>query len=314
MDRNTLDRIKEIKGRRSGEALLSYYALTGLESILAAYKSNEVSSLEALVVLVRNMEVFTRTWLSELIDKHVTKPTALKDLIDDKIGKEILGELHTNAITLGELVSLSTKVSKFQSIFTALNIGCGGGLKEKLSALMPIEDLRGKVDSPYISDWSDLEQKLIRSFNARHVIVHELAESPVDESYIVSSLECAVAFCSACDQYFTELVGDCPYYSQSGMNTWSFRKAQELRNQLASKLCVIRANIAAGHLEMVTDLKRLGREQMLWSSYYKKRLSIVQDAYEGGSILPLMVNTEATSLLEVRLKEVEAFTKVNQEA
>jgi hypothetical protein len=172
--------------------------------------------------LVTLIEVFCRYWVQKLIDRgspYVEHAVDLK--VDVKYDLTLARSLHGKTISLGLLLSNSVSLSKIDAISSVFSILLKHDFFDWLSKVRSRVSLKHDDDSaaPIVSDVQNLRRILGRTFNVRHVLVHEFPEkSPYAVEEIDEMIAAAGTFIDAADEGFTQLLYGLYPITQQEMN------------------------------------------------------------------------------------------------
>ncbi len=147
------------------------------------------SSDQLIIKIVTILEVNTRSFVRELIDKgqgYARKISVLVRQSEFKLDFAVAQALQNKQVTLGQLVSHNLSLSKIEHIYAAFSCLIEEDIVSKSNSIF--EQRREAL--PYlaltkVSDVKSLQRALSRLFEVRNIIVHEL---PNDRPYVSSEI------------------------------------------------------------------------------------------------------------------------------
>jgi hypothetical protein len=172
--------------------------------------------------LVTLLEVFCRYWVEKLIDSgspYVERAVELK--ADVKYDLTLVRNLHGQTISLGLLLSNSVSLSNIESIGTVLSVLIQQNFFDWLSKVKPrtLLEHNGDAAAPIVQDLQRLKRALGRTFEVRHVLVHEFPEaSPYAIAEIDEMIAATGTFIHAADEGLTQLMYGLYPINQQSMN------------------------------------------------------------------------------------------------
>jgi len=235
-----------------------------------------------------------------------------------KMDFAMVRDIQDRAITLGDIVAHSVPLNSFGQILDHFEMLLGKPLRP---LLITVEDRwRTEVEKqppkPIIPDFDALKKRLSRLFEIRHVLCHELPQSPVYSVDEVSDfLKDAVRFAHAIEEILTfEKYGLVPL-TQSEMNKDASEKLKGRQQELDGLLISIRSYLGSRHQtlrefslgEVDCLLSRFDDTQEKWLAFRKANCDFAAEVYHGGTIMPLIWASTAENMTESRIAELQTW-------
>jgi uncharacterized protein YecT (DUF1311 family) len=250
--------------------------------------------------IVTILEVFLRHWIETLIDHgapYVERASKLK--IDLKYDFPIASSLQGGLVTLGQLIAHSVSLNQVESFSATLKTLLD---EDFFSAISKTRDRwrvkqEGDTVGPIIGDISRVRKTLVRLFEVRHILVHELPEKkPHELTEVVTFLDVAAEFVQASEEELvTRLHGDYPM-SQAEMNSEAGTRYQVA----AAELDVLCKEIASQTPEIV-------QVQNSWIAYMEAEAERQTQRHLGGSIRPMIYSMAAEAITRARIQELKSW-------
>jgi uncharacterized protein YecT (DUF1311 family) len=153
--------------------------------------------------------------------------------------------------------------------------------------------------APIVADVQNLRRILRRTFEVRHVLVHEFPEtSPYAGAEIDELLAAATTFIDAADEGFTQLLYGLYPITQAEMN----RVAREESDAASAEL----ANLADEVMQK-EDERAILAVQAKWESFAKAEAERIAAPSRGGSIWRLDYYTAFKALTSDRIRQLRSW-------
>lgn len=305
--RDRVAEIQEIKLRGQREATALYYDLRNLlERWTARDQGNDDGTDFYPIRAVTLLEVFTRTWIAQLVDHgspYVDRALALaKNNL--KFDYDLVRAVHGKNITLGDLVAHSVPVNSFSQIVGTFEV-----LTEQphvnfisQSADRWETEIRGLPPTPIVKDKDAMAASLSRLFEVRHILCHEFPRKKVYEREEISLfLAHAEQFAHATTAAFSELL----YGKYPLTNAEMKESAAEVYKNVDRELEHVIAELKARADE--TNRHLLDEAQKSWALFREQQCAFRADLARGGTLSGLLWLLEATTLTESRLKQLRWY-------
>ncbi|WP_157691550.1 lysozyme inhibitor LprI family protein, partial [Noviherbaspirillum autotrophicum] len=241
--------------------------------------------------------------IKDLIDAgepHLSNAEKLASSI--KLDFSILRAVHGKAITVGELVAHIVPISRLDHIEGALSSLVG---KSFLQALRTTTDrwaheIRGEANTPILSKPDEVFADVVRTFELRHIICHEIASAyEIDSNEVARCFESCVAFLRVADEFISETIHPGAPLSQAEMNIAAFESLAEKKKLLEDAVATIKLRLDS------TELAAFEIAHENWQSYCDAWANFVAgDQANGGTIWPMIYSGTAETLVQHRFEEV----------
>lgn len=301
--------IKRRSGRRGGR----FPEPRDVELLKAAWDSSgeQKAVIGGLLParLVTLIEAFCRYWVQKLIDSgppYVERAVELK--ADVKYDLSLVRSLHGQTISLGLLLSNSVPLSSIESISAVISILIQQDFFGWLSKVKPRTLLEYEGATPIVQNAQNLRRTLSRTFEVRHVLVHEFPEaSPYADEEIDQMIDAAGTFIHAADEGLTQLLYGLYPISQQAMNKAAMDESSAAKKQLED---VVRA--ALRH-EIVLETRQHWEEfdvlkvQRRWEQFSEAEASRIAKGWTGGTGYPLIYHIALKVLTLDRVKQLRTW-------
>ncbi len=288
--------------RRSGIAPISEVHATRLAW---AKNSEELKLFSDFIPvrLVTLIEVFVREAVQDLVDRGTpfverAEPLVKGTKIDFVFANSIQGKL----ISLGDIVAHSISLNSFSQVLTVFEIlfpGFRGGIAAVHDRW--VTEIEGKPQTPIIGNIDKLCSTLVRLFELRHIIVHEL---PVEKPYAVSELSDFIRisneFIEATDWFIRETLDKDSPLTQTDMNISASASLEMAEKELEAQLK------ALDHLK-VFESTILMKNQARWSEFANSIAELEASQVEGGSMYPLVYSSSREYAVRERIEQVKKW-------
>lgn len=239
MSRDRVTEIVEVRARRGRVSRHDITRrLTELEKNWSQFKETPIDVRDLMPIrAVTLLEVFTRQWVAEMIDAgdpYVERAAAWKR--DLRFDTSVWLALHGKRVTLGELFSHQLSINSLADIESVVSALLGHSLFDQVKTVysrLQVE-IHQQPKTPIVSDLVQLRRLLVRLFEVRHIIVHELPErSPLTAEETDEFPSAALKFALAVDEVLERaLYGDVPL-TQFDMNEQAGASLRRIEQELA---------------------------------------------------------------------------------
>lgn len=304
-NRDRFSEIQEFKARlgwRSGLELVS--KIMELKNGWA-HGSGELKAASDFVPIhaVTLLEVFTRLWITELIDfgpPYVDNAAALAKTTSVKFDYALALAVHGKKVSLGELLAHSVSINNLGQLASNLSAVIGTDLFQSIISVHDrvAVEIYQEDPKPIIGDIRVVKTALARLFEVRHILTHEVpAERPYTIGEIDDFLDAAISFMTACEERFTFLVhGDYPL-TQLDMTTRAGQSLEDAEKELVD---------VYHQVEQLVDSALLRRTQTAWEVYRDLQSELrsgINDP-DSGSIAPMIHYDEMATITRERVKQL----------
>jgi uncharacterized protein YecT (DUF1311 family) len=177
--------------------------------------------------------------------------------------------------------------------------------------------------TPIIEDFGDLAARMVRLYELRHILCHEVPTKPVYQaSEVFGFLDAAERFSKALEEVVIfEKFGLVPL-DQTSMNIAAAKDLKIIENQLAELFALIRsrAEERGKNIYQVQDprapqqslsewIKLLEESQEKWLAYRNLFIEFTTYQYLGGTIRPTLWDSQAKTMTESRIAELRSWLK-----
>lgn len=261
----------------------------------------------AIIRLVTLIEVFVRSRSAELIDSGSPYLERAQSLIGStglKIDFPTAAAISGKKISLGQLVAHSIPCSTFGDFVNAFTKLFDFDLFGKIADVHDrvAVELGGAAKTPIITDGDALRATMVKLFECRHILVHELPDTvPYDEGDIDMFIEMTSQLLRATEGYVDWLMhGDYPL-TQADMNIKAADDARAADEELAVLVQRVRDK---------TEREDFEAAQAAWEAYRAAEANFQTDWETGGSIRPLLHASAFEALTRERIKALRDFLDV----
>lgn len=200
-----IDQVLEIKGRDPRSYHELSYVVRDLGREWKEVKRSELRlSADFFVIrLVTILEVFTRRCVSWLIDSDAKFVDAALELLKQvKPERTFFKFLQGQKLTLGDLAAHDLPVNSFSQVIAPIETLLNRKLRPLLEDQREVQPFGGetRMGAQIIEDYDQMASNLVRLFEVRHILCHELPSRRVyDKSEVESFFAAVTAFISACE-------------------------------------------------------------------------------------------------------------------
>ncbi|NVJ09462.1 hypothetical protein HUW63_30070 [Myxococcus sp. AM001] len=251
------------------------------------------------------LEVFTRQWVAEMIDAgepYVARAASWKK--DLRFDTSVWLAMHGKRVTLGELFSHQLSINSLADVESVVSALLGHSLFEQMKSVYSREQVeiyrRPKV--PIVSDMVQLRKSLVRLFEVRHIIVHELPEqSPLTAEETDGFPSAALTFALAADEVLERaLYGEVPL-TQFAMNQHAGASLRQVEQELADTIVEFDLLNVEGFQGVLAAFEAYANAHASWSSGVDEPLS--------GSIAPLLFAGDKEAILRGFISQLKRRTE-----
>lgn len=297
--------IAEVRSRARSREAQAGYEVGRLGDDWAAGKGPLAGAPDFVVIrLVTLLEVFMRSRLAELIDSGAPYLERAQSLIGGsglKIDFPLAAAISGKKISLGELVAHSIPCSSLGDFVNSFSKLFDHDLFDRIREIHDrvAVELHGATRRPIIENVDALREILVRLFECRHILVHELPDAaPYKPSDVDSFVAMTDQLLGATSGYVDWLLhGDYPL-TQSDMNAEAGEAAAAADKELGELVQRVREE---------TKREDFDKAQGAWEAYRAAEADFRTDWESGGSIRPLLYAAAMEELTRERIRELEAF-------
>ncbi len=290
---------RERRGDQSGPA---YDIKTRLYELKNAWASSPNGLLAEFIPIRIStcMEVYVREVVRELVDAgNPYADLAAKLVKNSKLDLAFAAHLSGKKLSIGDFVAHSVSINGIDAVISILSTLIED-FSQKLRAAHPLwtEEKETWPLAPIMADYETTIGSLDKVFEVRHVLTHELPNTPVTDNLDFDELcEAADTFVEACDWVVVaELHGSVPR-TQTSMNIGAGQNLEEVQKSLED--AVSRAQKLDG-----IDVDWLNKIQQLWQEFSDEEASLVASQVDGGSMQPMIWAFTKQVLVENRIEQI----------
>lgn len=277
-----------------------------------------------LIRAVTYLEVFTRRQVAGLVDHDKIYTDRAVELAKPfKLDLATVREVQGRAITLGDIVGHIVPVNSFAQIISYFETLLDKPLRPLLEGAVDRWDTEIKKlpPEPIIPDFEELARHLVRMFEVRHILCHEMPSKPVyAAAEVFDLLRDAFRLSKALEEVLTfEKFGLVPL-TQMEMNIAAAERLAVKEKELEGLVSVIRAGLqkfgvgsssAGSDGPRETWLSRFDDAQEKWLIYRNAHCQFVGGG--SGSMAPMLWADEATGITEARIQYLRSWLKLESE-
>jgi uncharacterized protein YecT (DUF1311 family) len=252
--------------------------------------------------LVTLIEVFSRSWVQKLINHgapYDERATELK--VDVKFDLALVRSLHTQAISLGLLLSNSVPLNSIAGIASVFTTLLARDFFDWLAHVRGrgLIELEGDKAQPILQDIEKHKRSLARLFEVRNVLVHEFPETlPFALDEMEELMDTASAFMNAADEGFTQLLYGLYPRSQHDM-TKAAREESAAVEQALEKL--------VHEVAQATDTDTMQKAHDAWRAFADADAERHAAPWTGGTAHPMMYWIAYRVLASDRLRQLQQW-------
>jgi hypothetical protein len=250
--------------------------------------------------IVTLIEVFCRYWVEKLIDFGSPYAERAIDLKTDiKYDLALFHSLHGQTISLGLLLSNSVHLSNIATINSVFSILLQQDFFEWLAKVRLRSSYsrhKGDKANPIIADIKDLKKTLGKTFDVRHVLVHEFPEvKPLTNEEIDQMFLVAATFIEVVDEGLKYLLyGPLPL-GQQGINKAAREKCSAANEELNKLVKVV---------EEKTGKNDILEVQKAWNAFAEAEAGRIAKGWTGGTAYPAFYYTALKVLTRDRVRQL----------
>jgi len=307
--RDTVQEIADIrKRRRFGPAIVELsLRLQELEQALNRCDRDNTELVRYFpVALVGCIEGYFRLVIKELIDAgdpFLTNAEKLASML--KFDFALLRAVHGKAITVGELVAHSVKLSRLEHIESSVTRLLGTSFLQEMRTVTDRWDheVKGNPATPILTNPDVVFARVSKTFELRHIICHEIASGyEITSDDVEQCFESCVLFLRAADESVAGVLYPGAALTQAEMNVAASKSLDEARERLSGRVDELRALLSDAQLPMFEV------SQTQWQIFSDSWSACVAgDRTTGGTIWPVVRSGVATASVDRRTSEISSF-------
>lgn len=299
--RDFISEIIDIRERRSSNNSHSETFIR-LSSLETAFKNAPKENHELLkyfpIALVAAMESCFRVMVAELIDHGEPYLGNCDQLLKNhKITFDLIKAFQGQQVSVGEFVSHVVSVNKLADIDSLLSTVIGKPFLKELKnhrSRWDAEILK-KKDARIILDPDTTYKNIMRTFELRHIFCHETATRVTFDYEEIEKCFLSVSiFLKASVDYVNETMYPNAPLTQTDMNIHSAEEADKVMDEVIE----VKKQI----IELISDqperISLLESSHEKWLEYMDKFSTFSADTCKGGTIWPLLYNSNSSNLLK----------------
>ena len=307
--RDIIQEIADMRQRRQfGSAMTEL--LMRLMALERAFKSHDRSQTELTryfpVALVACMEGYFRMAIRDLVDSgDPYLANAEKAVATIKPDFSVMRAVHGRRITIGELVGHSVPISRLEHVDSALSSLLGTSFLTKLRSTTDrwANEVRGEPQTPILSHPDEVFANVVRTFELRHVICHEIASAyEIDTTEIEHCFESCVSFLRAADECISETLHPGSPLTQTDMNIAAYDNQQEAEARLSAVIAEITRSATT------EGAAAFNQVQANWESFCESWVSLrVGDRRHGGTMWPMLYSGLKQAAVERWIGDLQEY-------
>ena len=304
MARDTLSEIADIRARSGRGPQRHLFALQMLREV---WETGGLDSAHEFVPirLVTILEVFTQSWVAELIDSGEPYITRSADLAKNgvKIDFSVARALTGQKVTIGELIAHALSIYSIEALSHAFTTILGTDFFNLLPGVIPRwkTEVLGEPPQPCISDMPFVRTQIAELFKVRHILVHELPLGYfVEKGQVDNFLKAAAELIEAADQALATLLHGAYPLTQADMNITAAESAAVAEGELAEVIAA---------LDPTRSDEELLASQEAWTAYrgYQSAYRSQINRPGHGSIAPLIYSSEFETITRERIRQLRWY-------
>lgn len=311
--RNIIQEIEEIRERGHYNTAISELSLR-LSELERAFESYDKSQHELTryfpVAIIACIEAYFRLVIKDLIDAGDPFLSNAENLPSvTRLDFSMLRAIHGKEITVGELVAHGVQLSRFEHIDSAISDLLG---KSFLAAIRTAtnrwaHEIKDEPSAPILSNPNEVFSDVVRTFELRHIICHEIASAYLIEYDEISQcFASCVTFLRASNELISETIHPGSPLTQTAMNKVAGESLTDAKDRLRESCNELRLRLNK------TELVAFDESQDKWQSYCDAwALFVAGEQENGGTIWPLIYAGAAQSTVERRLVEVGGWRRLS---
>lgn len=261
------------------------------------------------VGIVACMEGYFRMAIRELIDTSDAFLVNAERLASSiKFDFQTIKALHGKAITIGELISHGIPLSRLEHIDGAMTALLDSDFLKTLRTTSDrlMHEVYQLPARPILDDPNQVYSDVVRTFELRHIICHEVASAyKIEYSEIERCLKSCLVFLKASDALVSDAIHPGYPLTQTDMNIAAGQSLFLSQGELASAIEKTKARLGA------KELAAFDFSQKEWESYSDAWVAFdVGDRADSGTIWPLLYARAKEAMVRRRLEEVSNWRRL----
>lgn len=274
--------------KRRGALGATFIILDDLRRLNRLWKSKAEDAKEFAdfipIRIVTIIEVFTREVIRELVDAGPPFLERAETLLKGaKLDHAFLAGLQGRVLSVGDIAAHAVSLSDPTRLIANL-----GALIPDFSQLLKASHPRWSEETeewplePIIGDFNKMMESLTRLFAVRHIVTHELPNTPAFEiAEIASFLQSAAEFIEAIDWVLVDTLRGSVPRTQIAMNIEAGNSLNLLETEMDKLVTAIKERGEVDHT-------LLDETQEAWTSFAAKEAKLHASRVEGGSMYPMI--------------------------
>ena len=305
--------------RSSYQQIIDWNARRGVNGRLKTDLSRQIDALRAEVDaitgiaplhlqfvpirLVTILEVFLREVIAELVDGDLVIFERADKLVKGaKIDLAFAAHVDRRDLSIGDFVAHTVSLNGVDGIMNVMDtLICG--FANKLQTAHPLwkEEEQEWPLPPIITDYNAMMASLVRLFDVRHVLTHELPSGSVfSHTELPDFIDAVRKFVEATDWSVIGVLRGSAPRTQLAMNMTAGEELRREEEELEEML------------EEVADLNGINSDalyelQVAWADFADRHASLVASQVEGGSMYPLLWASEKAALVRDRISQLKGI-------
>jgi hypothetical protein len=242
-----LDQIKELKERNAvGQNLFLFERLDHIDRILQEIKPKNITNTDAIYQYIPLATVACTEGYFRYITKHIIdsgspfieKVPELEKRFQLKITLDIIVEIQSQSLTVGELVAHVLPCNRLEDIDATLSILLGKSFLDTIKTHNRPDGLVNQENQKkFNEDYAQVFGDIKRIFELRHILAHEIASNvKVDKEEILRCYNNTKSFLTQCiDFIFYSMDPDKPS-STEGIVERERSRAEQIEKELEELL------------------------------------------------------------------------------
>ena len=320
--RNIIEEIESKKIRSNFPSKYGYLERFGnitslTENLISSTLTDENEILRYIpLATIAATETYFRFIYQEIIDKgepyFSNAVKYFKEQGNIKFDLEFLIPLQGKQVTVGEIFSHLLQLNNLNDINGTLTKLLGFDFLNSLKKFPYTESMSMKTHSRRFKiSFGNYIDSVNRMFEYRHILAHEYALNiSLDKSNLISDFNNFKVFIDACDFAVAKTLGNYMPEYQQGMNKFSYLKYKKAQTELNKLIQQIKRNSSKSEYNQIGNKRLFNQSFNEWAKYRDTYSQSFADTFKGGSIYPLIYNSEMERLtvqLINNLKESFSF-------
>jgi hypothetical protein len=246
--------------------------------------------------------------IKELIDRGDPYLANAEKIASQKIDFANLRAIHGKVITVGELVAHGVSLSRLDHLDVNLSQVLGFGFLNSLRTVKDrwLDDQLGEGNPLLLSDPNLVFTDVIRTFELRHIICHEIASAyPINTEEVKRCFESCAIFLRAADELISQTLHPGPAPTQRVMNDAAWATLNAKKQALADAILQARGRVPDGDVNAFDDA------QEKWQSYCDAWGEFIAGDHMG-SIRPLLLANALEDSVSRRLEQVSQWRRLDE--